>query len=66
MKKIRLHGVPYGQPMILECVSFMAKQGLLVVAQASKHDSSLTSLVIIEASKEKGQENLAKEENQPD
>ena len=55
----------YGQPMILECVSFcMAKQGLLVVAQASKNDSPLTSLVIIQASKEKGQGNPLKEENQ--
>ena len=30
---------------------FIAKQGLLVVVQASKHDSPLTSLVIIQASK---------------
>ena len=43
----------------------MAKQGFEVVAQASKHDSSLTIFVIIQARKEKGQENPAKEENQP-
>jgi len=51
--------------MMLECMFFyMAKQGLLVVAEASKHDSPLTSSVIIYASKEKGQGSLAKEENQ--
>ena len=60
-----LHGVLYDQLMILECVSFfVAKQGLLVVTQASKYGSPLTSLVIIQASKKKGQGNPVNEENQ--
>jgi len=47
------------------CPSWLSKAyNLLVVAQASKHDSPLTSLVIIQASKEKGQGNPPKEENQ--
>ena len=50
-----------------QCLSvcfFMAKQGFIVVAQASKHDSLLTILVNIQVIKEKGQGNPTKEENQ--
>jgi len=52
--------------MAIESVSsFMAKQGLMVVTQASKHNSPLPNLVIIQPSKENGQGNPAEEKNQP-
>jgi len=55
----------YSQLMLIESVVFfMAKQGFLMVVLTPKHDSSLTSLVITQASKEKSQGNPAKRENQ--
>jgi len=42
----------------------MAKQGFWVVVLIPKHHSSLTNLVIIQASKDKGQVNPTKGEDQ--